>query len=120
MLWDPATEMFTTMAPMAPMAIPRTYHSVALLLPDARVLSADGSLCGNCPTNNPNGQIYTPPYLLNADGTPAARPVITSAPAEAAAGNSTTVGVDRPVTTFSLVRTGTVTHTIDTTKGGSP
>ncbi|HZM81211.1 MAG TPA: galactose oxidase-like domain-containing protein [Candidatus Limnocylindrales bacterium] len=110
-LWNPATETFT---PMAPMAVPRTYHSVALLLPDARVLAAGGGLCGNCPTNHPNGQIFTPPYLLNTDGTPAARPVITSAPTDAAPGASVIVGVDRPVTAFSLVRTGTVTHTVDT------
>ena len=35
-LWDPATGGFTTMAPEA---VPRTYHSVALLLPDGRVFS---------------------------------------------------------------------------------
>jgi len=33
-LWDPVSEQFTTMASMA---VPRTYHSVALLLPDGRV-----------------------------------------------------------------------------------
>jgi len=38
-LWDPTTESWTAMSDMA---IPRTYHSTAVLMPDARVLSAGG------------------------------------------------------------------------------
>jgi galactose oxidase len=72
-LWDPATETFTTMAAMT---VPRNYHSVAMLLPDGRVFAGGGGLCGSCSTNHPDGQIFTPPYLLNADGTAAARPSI--------------------------------------------
>ena len=70
-LWDPATESFTTMAPAA---IPRTYHSVALLMPDGRVFIGGGGLCGTCGTNHFDGEIFTPPYLLNADGTPRVPP----------------------------------------------
>ena len=74
-LWDPATEKFT---PVAIGAAPRTYHSVALLLQDGSVFSGGGGLCGNCGDNNHfNGQIWRPPYLFNADDTPAARPTIT-------------------------------------------
>ena len=65
-LWDPATGNFTVMAPQA---IPRNYHSVAVLLPDGRVFSGGGGLCGTCSTNHPDGQIYSPPYLFNPDGT---------------------------------------------------
>ena len=73
-LWDPATGNFTVMAPEA---IPRNYHSVAILLPDGRVFSGGGGLCGNgCTTNHPDGQIYSPPYLFNANGTARQRPVI--------------------------------------------
>jgi len=110
-LWDPATGKFTMMAPEA---IPRTYHSVALLLPDGRVLSGGGGLCGTCTTNHADAQIFTPPYLLNSDGTTRTRPVINSAPA------STTTGSTIPVTTnsatlrFALVRMGAVTHSVDT------
>ena len=82
-LWDPATGAFTILAPEV---VPRTYHSVAILLPDARVFSGGGGLCGSCLTNHPNGQILTPPYLLNPDGSARARPSITSAPATAASG----------------------------------
>jgi galactose oxidase len=64
-LWDPATERFTRLAAAA---IPRNYHSVAVLLPDGRVFSGGGGLCGSCVTNDAAGQIFTPPYLLNPDG----------------------------------------------------
>src|SRR5260370_10368718 len=66
-LWDPATGKFTVMTPEA---IPRDYHGVAVLLPDGRVFSGGGGLCGNgCTTNHPDGQIFSPPYLFNADVT---------------------------------------------------
>ena len=49
------TETFTLLPPMA---VPRNYHSVALLLPDARVISAGGGLCGSgCAANHPDVQI---------------------------------------------------------------
>jgi galactose oxidase len=109
-MWDPATERFTTLAPAA---TPRNYHSVAALLPDGRVFSGGGGLCGNCATNHADGQIFTPPYLLNADGTARSRPSITAAPATAAAGAGVTVTTNRAVTRFSLVRLGAVTHTVN-------
>jgi hypothetical protein len=65
-MWNPKTGKFTVMAPEAE---PRNYHSVAVLLPDGRVFSGGGGLCGSCATNHPDGQIFTPPYLLNANGT---------------------------------------------------
>jgi galactose oxidase len=111
-IWDPATETFATAASAA---VPRTYHSVALLLPDGRVFTGGGGLCGTgCAANHFDGEIFTPPNLLNPDGTPAARPVITSAPATAAHGTQITVTTDRAVTGFSLVRFGSTTHTVNT------
>ncbi len=56
---------------MAQEAEPRNYHSVAVLLPDGTVFSGGGGLCGSCATNHPDGQIFCPPYLFNADGSPA-------------------------------------------------
>ncbi|MFC5056161.1 discoidin domain-containing protein [Saccharothrix xinjiangensis] len=109
-LWNPATGRFT---PLAPMAVPRTYHSVANLLPDGRVFSGGGGLCGNCATNHADGQVLTPPYLLNPDGTPRPRPAITTSPARAGHGATATIGTDRQVTGFALMRTGSVTHSVD-------
>ncbi|MFC3890622.1 discoidin domain-containing protein [Lentzea rhizosphaerae] len=109
-LWNPATGRFTALAAMA---TPRNYHSVANLLPDGNVFSGGGGLCGKCATNHPDGQIFTPPYLLNADGSRKPRPAITSAPAAASGGSTITVGTDRAVKGFSLVRTSSVTHSVD-------
>jgi galactose oxidase len=110
-IWDPATGKFTALAPMA---APRAYHSVALLLPDARVFVGGGGLCGNCTTNHPNGQIFTPPYLLNSDGTARPRPTITTAPTTAALGSTIEVTTSGPTPSFSLIRMSTVTHTVNT------
>jgi galactose oxidase len=111
-LWDPVTETFSTVATQA---VPRTYHSIALLLPDARVLSAGGGLCGDtCDTNHFDGQVFTPPYLLTAAGAPAARPAITSAPATAANGATINVKTGAAVSAFSIIRMGTATHSVDT------
>jgi galactose oxidase len=110
-LWNPATNSFTTMAAMN---VPRNYHSVALLLPDGRVFTGGGGLCGNCTTNHPDAQVFSPPYLFAADGSPAPRPAITSAPGTAGTGSSITVATDRTVSAFSLVRMGAVTHNINT------
>ncbi len=112
-LWDPATGRFTVMAPDV---IPRTYHSVALLLPDGRVFSGGGGLCGTCTVNHPDGRIFTPPYLLETDGTARTRPVITAAPASAAPGARIAVTTDSaapPAATFALVRTSAVTHGVN-------
>ena len=112
-LWDPATGAFTRMAPMQE---PRNYHSLATLLPDGRVLVGGGGLCGaTCDTNHADVEIFTPPYLLNAQGAPLARPVIASAPATAAAGAQVQVQVksSRAVTRFALVRMSSVTHSVN-------
>jgi galactose oxidase len=112
-LWDPVTETFTQLAPSP---TPRTYHSVALLLPDGRVFVGGGGLCvdtfTNC-NNHPDAEILTPPYLLNADGSPAIRPQITSAPSSATLNSTITVTTDIEVTSFALVRASAVTHSVN-------
>jgi galactose oxidase len=109
-LWDPATERFTRLAAAA---TPRNYHSIAALLPDGRVFSGGGGLCGDCVTNHFDGQIFTPPYLLNPDGSPRPRPTITNAPAATSAGSTVTVTTDRAVSRFAIVRLGAVTHSVN-------
>ncbi|WP_240122289.1 discoidin domain-containing protein [Streptomyces sp. MUM 2J] len=110
-LWDPATGRFT---PLATMAVPRNYHSVANLLPDGRIFSGGGGLCGDCATNHADGAVFTPPYLLDADGSPKPRPVITGqVPPRAAAGTSLTVDTAGPVASFVLMRAAAATHSTD-------
>jgi galactose oxidase len=110
-LWDPVTERFTASASAA---VPRTYHSVALLMPDGRVFTGGGGLCATCATNHFNAEIFTPPNLLKADGTAASRPVITDAPVTAENGEAITVATNRAVKAFSIIRMGTATHSVDT------
>jgi galactose oxidase len=110
-LWSPETG---TWAQMNPMAIPRTYHSVALLLPDATVLVGGGGLCGNCGTNHWDAEIFVPPYLLNTDGTRRARPTITNVASTVKVGVSLSITTGGAVSRFSLVRLGTATHTVNT------
>lgn len=108
-LWDPETETFTVLPAMA---VARNYHSLAMLLPDGRVVSAGGGLCG-CAADKPNLQVMSPPYLFNSDGSPAARPAITQAPSTLGYGTTVTVNTDTPVSAFSLVRLGATTHTVN-------
>ena len=80
--WDPATGQWTTLAAQA---VTRQYHSTALLLPDGRVLSAGGGICGTCDQVGylaKNAEIFTPPYLFKHDGSGqlAPRPQIAAAP----------------------------------------
>jgi Domain of unknown function (DUF1929)/Glyoxal oxidase N-terminus len=91
----------------------RLYHSVALLLPDATVWVAGGNPSRG--TYNTTMEIYAPPYLFNADGSPITsqqRPSITAAPSAVAYGNAFTVTTPDAANIASvvLVRNGTVTH----------
>ncbi len=110
-IWSPVTQQWNLLAPMQ---IPRTYHSTALLMADGRVFVGGGGQCGvGCPQNHLDAEILTPPYLLNGDGTPAARPGITSAPATAAAGTLLAVQTSGDVASFALVRLSATTHTVN-------
>ncbi|MBC7658083.1 MAG: RICIN domain-containing protein [Chitinophagaceae bacterium] len=110
-LFDPKSNTFSLLTPMD---VPRTYHSIALLLPDARVIVAGGGLCGkDCENNHPNVQIYSPDYLTQPNGQAAARPTINDAPAEITYNTDISVDTDRAVTAFSLVRLSSTTHTVN-------
>lgn len=113
-LFNATTNTFTRLTPHT---TPRNYHSVALLMPDATVFSGGGGLCGSsCATNHFNGQFFSPPYLFLADGTtPATRPMISSLSASTVKiGGTIAVTMAVKVTTFSMIRMGSSTHTVNT------
>ena len=110
-LWNPQTESWTTMASESNR---RTYHSTALLLPDGRVLSSGSGEGGGITYANSefSAQVFSPPYLFNSDGSPAARPSITSAPSTLSYGQSFSVQTPDAgsVTRGTLIRLSSVTH----------
>jgi galactose oxidase-like protein len=99
---------------MARESVVRTYHSTALLLPDARVLSSGSGEGGGVLYENSqfSAQVFTPPYLFNPDGTLAARPTITSAPSSVHYGQGFTIGtpVAASISRGTLIRLSSVTH----------
>ncbi|KAH7169897.1 galactose oxidase precursor [Dactylonectria macrodidyma] len=96
-------------------SIPRVYHSISLLLPDATVLNGGGGLCGSCTTNHFDAQIFTPPYLYDANGNLAKRPSIQAIAATTLkVGRTMSLRTDSAISSASLVRYGTSTHTVNT------
>jgi len=115
-LWDPATGHWTQLAAES---VDRCYHSVAVLLPDATVLSAGGGEYRPDSTDTPNphkdshrdAQIFRPPYLFRGK-----RPHLASAPEQTQYGATCTV--DTPYAAYiaqvSWVRLSSVTHSFNT------
>jgi galactose oxidase len=101
-LFDLKLETWTTMAAMQ---VPRTYHSIALLLPDGRVLSGGGGLCGDCGVNHPDVEIFSPAYLFQGS-----RPNLELVPNEVRYGSEFPVKASDEVKQFSLIRNSSVTH----------
>ncbi len=106
-IFDPGTEQWTTVAAMA---TPRMYHSIAILLPDGRVLAAGGGRINPGVPDETNGEFYSPPYLFNG-----ARPEVTGAPSAVGYGASFAVASADPaaVARVTFVRISSVTHGIN-------
>jgi hypothetical protein len=116
-LWNPATGQWKTLAAQR---VTRQYHSTALLLPDGRVLSAGGGVCGVCDRAGylaKNAEVFTPPYLYKQDGSGelAPRPSITAAPATIDYGAGFEIGTAdaQSIRKVALLRLGAVTHSVD-------
>ncbi|WP_052108204.1 galactose oxidase-like domain-containing protein [Aerolutibacter daejeonensis] len=109
-LYDPDSDSWSEGATAQRM---RLYHSTALLLPDATVLTLGGGATG--PELNLNAEVYYPPYLFNADGTPAARPIIASSTMSADPGDTIVISTPDPdaIRRVTLVKSGSVTHSLD-------
>ena len=109
-IWDPTTEVWS---PAPNIAVPRMYHSNAILLPSGQVLSAGG---GRAPgwTDYPSAQLYNPDYLSQPN-----RPAITGLSSQVwTPGGTATLNVSSANGVASVVLMGlpTVTHGIDTTQ----
>ena len=110
--WNPVTNKWKQLAAED---VDRCYHSTAVLLPDATVLSAGSGefMVGNQP-NNPrdnhrNGQIFRPPYLFQGP-----RPVIASAPEAVEYGTTFSLDVSGPdIGKVTWIRLPSTTHAFD-------
>lgn len=110
-IWNSVTGTWRLMAPHQQN---RLYHSMSLLLPDGRVLVGGGTdgPSGEATSNYQDVEIFSPPYLFQADGSPAVRPSITSAPVSVTNGQTVLVGTPDAarIIRVSLIRTAAVTH----------
>jgi hypothetical protein len=104
-IYDPSTDTWTVTASAT---VERLYHSVALLLPDGRVLTAGGNPVRK--NNELRLEIYSPPYISQT------RPTITSAPSSVTYGEKITISTPQAsnIRWASLVRPSATTHSCDT------
>ncbi len=108
-IWDPDTEKWTVVSGFK---WPRLYHSNSVLLKDGTVMIAGGGNPG--PVTNYNAEIFSPPYLFNDDGSPAARPEITGAPEQGAYGQQITLLTQASeVAKVTFIKTTAVTHSFN-------
>lgn len=116
-LWDPQTMTWRNLSAASRI---RQYHSISLLLPDGRVLTGGGGICGTCDQVGyleKNMEIYTPPYLFNKDGsgTLAPRPEISAAPSSVTYNQSFNVNTANAanISQVVMMRVSSVTHSTD-------
>src|SRR3546814_9323179 len=85
----------------------RAYHSVAVLLPDGRVVTAGNQ----CPADT-TYEVFSPPYLFAGDGSLAPRPAISNLPAPVHHGHEFEIETPSPsdLAKVVLVRPMAVTH----------
>jgi hypothetical protein len=88
----------------------RNYHSTAMLLPDARVLTGGGNVTGT----ETQLHVFCPPYLFDAGGGPAPRPQINTAPSIITYGEAFIIGKSSDViSSVCLIRPAATTHAFD-------
>ncbi|HET9557686.1 MAG TPA: galactose oxidase-like domain-containing protein, partial [Actinomycetota bacterium] len=106
LLYSPAANNWT---PLATQGEGRGYHSTALLLPDASVVSAGGDTDPVRGIVNDIAEVFSPPYLFR--GVP--RPAIGSAPASVGYDAQFAIGASGQVSRAVLMAPGSTTHAND-------
>ena len=113
-IYDPETDTWT---PTASAIVPRLYHSTALLLPDATVVTAGSNPDGGAhviwdddPNEEMRLEVFSPPYLFKGP-----RPVISTAPAKCTYGESIQIKSPQSanIRWASLLRNCVTTHSYD-------
>ncbi len=113
-VWNPTTGQWM----QGPLGVrPHLYHSNAILLPDASVLTTGGGALNPDVQsfNQLNAEIYYPPYFFASGGQRASRPIIASAPDWVEIGSVLPVSVENAssVSRVTLVKTGSATHSFN-------
>jgi galactose oxidase len=120
-LFNPKTKTWTQLAPYA---VPRNYHSISILLPDSRVFIGGGGLCyvnkirgstQKCDksVDHLDGEYFEPPFLFNADGSYAKRPVISGLTTQPVKAGGSLRFRATDLASVALVRMGSVTHSVN-------
>lgn len=109
-IWNPTTGQWREVTDMA---IPRNYHSLALLLPDGRVWSGGSGLSGNA-ADHRDAQLYTPPMLFNTDGSNATRPTLSNSPNSIGPGQVFNIQGSSGITRFTFIKMSSQTHSVNT------
>ena len=104
-IYHPGSDTWTMTGPSR---IPRLYHSIALLMPDGKVITA-----GSNPVRKAEElriEVYWPPYLFHEQ-----RPMLHLASTTGSYGDTVAATVDDPAAldTVSLIRPGASTHSCD-------
>lgn len=102
-IFDPATGMWMHTGPCR---IPRLYHSVALLTPDGKVITAGSNPARK--TEELRIEMFWPPYLFRGP-----RPALELAAESATYGSTVTATIDTPVREASLMHPSACTHSCD-------
>lgn len=115
-IYNPATNRWRIVATAS---IPRMYHSIALLLPDGRVVAAGGNpdkgtqVGWEPPDRNEElkMEVFSPPYLFKGP-----RPLIGSTPTEWKYGQTVKINSPQAVNIrwASLIKNGVTTHSFNT------
>lgn len=106
-IYDPQADSWTVQPPMQ---FPRGYHSVSVLVPDGRVLTAGGPGGPGGFDNQLNMEVFSPPYLFAGP-----RPTVTAAPSTVGHGDSITLTTpdEAEIASVSLLRPAAITHHTD-------